>query len=462
MSWKDNAGIIIILLLFICANLMILNFYSDVWWDSAVYIGMGKHIWSAGRAGLWEETRPLIFPLILGIGWISNFNVVYFGRFISIIFSILAIFVIYKIGIKLFSKKVGLMAAFFTAFSYNFLFFSPNILTEIPSTLFVLLAFYSFLDNRYFLMGLFSGIAIMSRLYQIFTLIGLWAVFFAYFSKKPVFFKKLFYSLAGILILILPYVLLNHYLYNDMLHPLKFQIQLTKITGWMHHRGAWFYFAGLLKENFFIIFLLSLPLFLKKNHKFFALLLTPLIYILIFIFIKQKEMRFILVVLPFLYLLIAYCLEQIYKKIRYKKLALAMFCIAIVIWLAITFASIRNMVLSNHQENDEGFLYFQSFLKNSKGKVWITNPLYALYSDSKIDGLLYYSPEKLINFINENKDSVNFVLFSSCDILCPPAEIDPLCAKSREILDRTLSKFERIYQKEINACKYEIYKRPIS
>ena len=100
---------------------------------------------------MWEESRPLILPVILGVGWFLDLDIVYFGRLVSIIFAVLVVYLTYIIGIKLFSKKIALLAAFFTAFSYNFLFFSPSILTGIPSTFFVLFAFYFFLNNRFFL-----------------------------------------------------------------------------------------------------------------------------------------------------------------------------------------------------------------------------------------------------------------------------------------------------------------------
>ena len=463
MSLRNNIGIIIIILAFICANAIFLSFYKDVWWDSSVYIGMGKYIFFSGKSGLWEESRPLILPLILGIGWKLGFDAVYFGRLVSIIFAILVIIVTYKIGIKLFSRKIGLLAAFFTAFSYNFLFFSPNILTEIPSAFFVLLAFYSFLNNRFFLMGLFSGIAIMTRLFHVFTLIGFFLIFFFYFPGKPNFHKKLFYAALGFLITIIPYFLLNYYLYNDMLLPFKTQSHLTRTTGWMMYKEYGFYFAGLFKENFFLISLLSLPFAFKRNYRFYAITLPPSIYIIIFSFVRHKEMRFMLVILPFLYLLASYCLTQIYLKIRHKRLALVFFYIVIAIWMIMTFISFKGIFLYKYQRDDQGFLYFQDYLKNNNGNVWITNPLYALYSDGKINGLLYfYSSDNLIDFIGKNKDNVNIVLFNSCDIPCPPAELDSLCPESRNIMQNLLSKFKKIYEKEVDFCKYEIYRKPIS
>lgn len=456
-----NKFICVIILLYLIVALMLVLNYKIVWWDSAVYIGMGKYIFSSGQSGLWEESRPLTLPFILGMWWKLGFNPVYLGRLISIMSAAFVIIITYKIGVKLFSKKLGLLAAFFTAFSFTFLFFSPNILTEIPATLFMLLAFYSFLNKKYFFMGLFSGIAIMTRFFQVFALIGLWLAFFFSTYKKPEFGKKLFYSALGILILILPYLLLNFYLYNDMLLPFKVQAHLTKTTGWMNYREFGFYFTGLFKENFFLIFLLALPFYFKKNYKFYALVLIPLIYILIFFSAKHKEMRFILAVLPFLYLLLAYCLEQIYNKLYDKKFGIAFFYVMIALWIFSTSIEFKG-VLSN-QEEDKELLYFQDYLTKNIGSVWITSPLYALHSNQKIDGLLYfYSSPNLIDFVNSNKYNVDTVLFNYCDIECPQLELDPLCPKSRKVLKSALSDLRVVYQKEVNLCKYEIYKRAIS
>ena len=457
MQLRDNIGIITIIALFLCANIIFLNFYRDVWWDSSVYIGMGKYIFSSGQSGLWEESRPLMLPLILGIGWKLGFDAVYFGRLVSITFAILTIFMTYAIGLKIFSKKAGLLAAFFTAFSYTFLFFSSNILTETPSAFFALLAFYFFLSNRFFLMGLFSGVAVMMRFFQAFALLGLYAVFLVYFYKKPNFHKKLGYLSLGLLLPIALYLLVNYYMYDDMLLPYKTQSYLTRTTGWMMYEEYGFYLIGLFKENFFLISLLFLPFAFKRNHAFYAVFLSPLIYIIIFSLVKHKEMRFMLIILPFLYLLAAYCLERIYKKIHHKKTALALFCIMGMLWVFMVFESFKG-INYRYQADDRGFLYLQNYLRDNKGNVWITNPLYALYSDGKISGLLY-SSQQMINFISKGKDKVDIVLFNNCDIPCPPAKIDTLCEENKKMLQNILTKFKKIYEKDKDSCRYEIYRR---
>ena len=455
-----NKGIYATILLFFIIMLVMLYKYKIVWWDSAVYIGMGKYIFSHGKSGLWEESRPLLLPFLLGIGWKLDFDVVLFGRVLSIIFSILTIVTTYVIGTKLFSGRAGLIAALFTAFSFTFLFFSANVLTEVASTLFVLLAFYSFLNHKYFLIGLFSGIAVMTRFFQVFTLIGLFLTFFAYNYKKPNFTKKLFYSILGISLLILPYFLLNIYLYNDALLPFKVQAHLTKTTGWVHYKEFEFYFTGLFKENFILIFLLALPFYFKKNHKLFALISITLTYILILSFVKHKEMRFMIAVLPFLYLLLAYCLEHVYTKIRNKVLSKRFFYVILAFFVLLTFIKLNDKL--SYQQQDEELLYFQNFLKENDGKVWITNPLYALYYDRKIDGLLYfYSSKNLIKFLEENKGNVDVVLYNSCDIECPPKKLDYLCTRSRGVLNDELSTLKAIYKRDTGSCKYRIFKKII-
>ena len=463
MQLKNNAGIVIIICLFIFANLIFLRFYNDVWWDSSVYIGMGKHIFSSGQSGLWEPSRPLVLSVLLGAGWALDFNVVYFGRFVSLVFSILTIFMVYSIGVKIFSKKTALLASFFTAFSHTFIFFSPNILTEIPSTFFMLLAIYFFFNKRFFLIGLFIGISVMTRLFQSFILIGLALAFFIHFHGKTDFSKKLIYTIIGISLTVVPYALLNYYMYHDVLMPFKVQAHLTKITGWVHYSNYLFYIKGMFMENFFIVFLFAIPLFFKRSHKSLALLLIPLFYIIIFSIVKQKEMRHMFVVLPYLYLLASYSLIQVYNKIKFKRLALALFSLMLLVWVSMTFAFLNDAILYQSQKNDESFAYFQNYIKNSKETIWVTSPLYSLYSDAKISGLLYfYSSDNLIDFINKNKNDAGIILYNNCDIPCPPIELDNSCAESREILDKELSAFRKIYEKRQNSCKYSIYERPSS
>ena len=457
MDFKElwnHRGIIIIILLFIAANMLFLNFYSDVWWDSSVYIGMGKHIFSSGNSGLWEESRPLLFPFLLGIGWKMGFDAVIFGRIISLVFAGLALFMIYLIGSRLFSRKAGLIGAFFLGFSFTFFFFSSNILTEIPSVFFMLLAFYFFIDNRFFLMGLFSGIAVITRFFQVFIISGMILAFLFYFSRKNDFSRKLFYLALGFLIPVIPVILLNYHLYGDILTPIKVQMHLSRTTGLANYHEYRFYPAGLLKENFMLVFLIAIPFFFRKDYRFYALLLAPLIHLAVFSVVRQKEMRYALLAVPFLCLLLAYCLWQIYDRIKNKQIAVEIFSVMAILFLLTGFISLKGSL--SYQQNNEELRHFQDYIKDAKGRIWITNPIYALYSDSRIDGLLYYkSGPNLIKFLGEN--GADIVLFNDCDIECPPAELDKECLESRKELSKELSRMKIAYEKKSDSCTHQIF-----
>lgn len=453
---RDSTSVIVIIVMFLFSNMIFLNFYSDVWWDSSVYIGMGKYIYSFGKSGLWEDYRLPLFPLVIGLGWALNIDFVLFGRILSLIFACLAIYMTYKLGKEIFSKQTGLIASFFIAFSYTFFFFSGNILTEIPSTFFALLAFYLLFKERYFFVGFFAGVSIMFRIFHIFVFLGAFFLFIFYFCKKRHFVKSITHAICGALSVILPYLILNGILYNDIFKPFKVQTFFVQTTAWNLYRNGWFYLTALLKENFFLILLPSLIFFYRKDYKLNSILTTSLLYIFVYSFVKHKEMRYMIVILPLVYILTSHCISSIYRNIKQKGFFAFLFIILIGVWTYGSFTETANTISYQSQKKDEALHYFQEYLKNAEGAIWITNPLYALYSNKKIDGLLYYySSENLIDFVSKN--NANVVLINNCDIACPPKEHDPYCEESHKILYNKLKTYRKIYSKQPNFCVYEIF-----
>ena len=168
MLLKDKGGLAVAVL-FLCTSIFLFN--SDIWWDSAVYIGMGKYLFSLGNVGLWEPARPLVLPFFLGLFWKLGFNAVIFGRILEVGFSAGCLCLTYLIGKNVFNEKIGLLSAFLLAFSPSFLFYSSTILTGIPSTFFALLSVYFLIKKNYFFSGLFVGLSFMTRFLQLFVLL---------------------------------------------------------------------------------------------------------------------------------------------------------------------------------------------------------------------------------------------------------------------------------------------------
>ena len=76
---KEQPLIFILSLCFI-VRIFYISLDHPLWWDSHVYIGMGKYLFSGGEKGVWESFRPLIHPLILGSIWKLKLNVVLIGK----------------------------------------------------------------------------------------------------------------------------------------------------------------------------------------------------------------------------------------------------------------------------------------------------------------------------------------------------------------------------------------------
>ena len=108
---KDNQEILLLLGLFVAAN--VLMFSTNIYWDSAVYVGMGKYIYSLGESGLWEASRPLAWPLMLGGLWKVGLNPLIFGKILGIMFHLGIVYMTFLIGKKIFSKDIALLGAFF-------------------------------------------------------------------------------------------------------------------------------------------------------------------------------------------------------------------------------------------------------------------------------------------------------------------------------------------------------------
>jgi len=169
---KDNYLILVLVILFFLIKAPYLLKAHNIIWDEAVYMGMGKYLFSSGNLGFWEIVRPIGLPLILGLIWKSGFNYVLFSEFISILFSVGCIIFTYLIGKEMVNKEVGVISSSILAITSVFFLYTNYILTGIPSTFFVLFGIYVYLKKHNLLVaGILCGIGALFRFPQ--ALIGI-------------------------------------------------------------------------------------------------------------------------------------------------------------------------------------------------------------------------------------------------------------------------------------------------
>jgi 4-amino-4-deoxy-L-arabinose transferase-like glycosyltransferase len=455
MKENEYKEILIIIGIFLIVESFFFFNFQEVYWDEAVYVGMGKFIYSFGKVGLYEPARPLVLPVLLGFFWKINVNLL-LGRLLIIIFSLGLILLTYLISFKIFNKKIAIFSSLFLAFSSTFFLFSQKMLTGIPSTFFTLLGFYLLIKKYYRLSGLIFGIAFMSRFFQIFTIISVFLFLILLVIRKKVSLKHFLKLLLFFLIPITPYLILNSFLFKNPLYPFLLQSYMTKYTGWLFHKPFYFYFINLIRENILIPFSIIGMILILKQKKFnkWLILITFLFGFIAFDLTPHKEMRLLIPILPFLYILTScglFYFVDLFKK--NKKLILSLF---LIIWFVQTLSQLKYY---SYKDNLDPFYNYMSNTEINSG-LWISNPAFIIYSNEKAEELIYYplyNSEK-IKKLQTKIEKAKHVLLNTCDVLpCPPN--DKTCNQEHDNFLNILNKnLNIVFYQKYGECEYYIFK----
>lgn len=116
---------------------------GQVWPDEATYFGVSKHILNHGFLSYLTSTDSIIVapgnPSYLALLF-TIFHSIDAIRFINLVLSTVTLFWVYRIGERLFSKRVGLLAAIACALNGQLIEYSATLLTE-PLFIFCLIGF---------------------------------------------------------------------------------------------------------------------------------------------------------------------------------------------------------------------------------------------------------------------------------------------------------------------------------
>jgi hypothetical protein len=419
--FREHMWIALIILIFLSLQLLKYDGKASLWWDSSVYINIGKYIYSGGESGLYEETRPLLWPLLLGLYWKLGFNPILFGKITLMLFGCGSILLTYLIAKKVFNKKTAIIASLMLSLSPTFFLFNSILFTSIPSAFFLLLGLYYFLDQKYSYAGFWFGISFMTRFFQIFmiSLIFIFLVSLVISKKKS--FKELAQMLIFFSIPVVPYLIFIIFRYGNPIYPFLLQAWMVEHTGWIFHQDRGYYFIELIKENFLIMFLVLGIFFVSLKKRTYPIFFVYLLSITFILYLLQphKELRFLISLFPIIYIISAYGITEISGKLgKYKNLGIL---ILIIPWL---FLNTPDLKSNSYKDGlDEFYKFIDS--ENMRGNIWISNPSFIVYSTLRSDELIYYPlyDEKKIEYLSENIQNADYVLMNTCDILpCPPSE----------------------------------------
>lgn len=490
--------LILLLLFFLIKFYFITSRYHMPIWDEAVYIGMGKYIYTAGSSGLWEMIRPYGLPIIIGAFWSLGLDPIYSSQLIAIIFSCATTFMTYLIAKELFDKSTAILSAFLLMITPVFFLYSIYALTEIPSTFFVLLAVYFYLKGRYLYSGLSTGLAMLFRFPQglILVPIGIAIIIDWIYERRQVedrkkkkyihigTMKKIAVYAMGFSIVILPFLTINYVVYNEytskatdaIFRPLilaaPHQGNIFESVGgsttWEKAYNILYYIIMMLKNN--ILFILSIAgailIFTRYKERTRIISLTFFTYLAYYSYIINKQERFMITFLPIICILTAYFLFYMINRILPKKPSsiknyrtlnniITKSAIVSLIIISLILTSL-NPIKTNIEyyywlhKNDQKPAIIDEYyslinMLNITGAILISEPVIAAYTNNKLIEYTYYDKKILIANEWEADEDIAAVTYTYNTIPC--LEEDETCKDLREsLLNYFTSTYDTYYK----------------
>ncbi len=479
MKWKNffdsekNILVVVFISFFFLLNIYFLQRYFLINWDESVYIGMAKYIASFGKIGLFEPLRPIALPIVLSLVWSVGLKSVMAFRIVELLFACGSLFLVHTISSYLFNKRAGLTAVLILGTTPLFFQNSFQIMTEIPSIFFALLALYFLLKERLFLSGLFSGITFLFKFPQGLVFLGIFIALFIYkfssnlsLKKFVLYSKNYFIAFAFVMLIFMSY---NFITYVDVADKI-YQAPLYSILKGAEHQNnpthainslfeaITFYPYQLLKDNLTLLFFIPGILFLLNKKFLFskksALILILLLLCLYFTQIINKQLRFGLLFLPYIAIISSFGFEKLfsYKNKIVKSLSFVILFVLII-------SSFVNIEKHNYNQQfdsepaivSEIYKYFENF----KGVVSTTIPIPAAYTNIRYEPF-YYSVNESFIYYNEHNQSSDALIFNYNFFPCSYYGQDCIDKKNK-LFEMIQEDFDLVFNKSLFYEEYLIY-----
>ncbi|MEK6946261.1 MAG: hypothetical protein AABX32_01530 [Nanoarchaeota archaeon] len=400
LTTKQWAGFFIVAVIFILIESKGLTQVGPG--DENVYFYMAKAV-SEGQMpyrGFFYAHPPLhIFALAT---LIKIFGVNFFIlKSVTLAFLLTASFFLYKLSLELFQNKfkekhaniISLLSVILFLSSFTTLFAATFSIGVELSVMLMMISFYFVFIKKYFIGGIFAGLAGLTRFY---ALVPLFALFIFIFVKK-IQEKKIkdflilssgFLLIFGVAMILLT-ALYGHNFTDSVIkyHFLKPKLPGQKLT----------IFENAIKENWIIFSAFLLVLFAqnKKNLQLFLLVIS--FYFLFLLALNFAAEFYFTIIFPFLALIGAYSLINILTRMKLKYLRYILVTILILVFLWNTTADIMFL-------EKIGFLPFSS-LNPMISKVSATSPDSKIFGDASIVPLLAIMSNRslALNYIDTNE-----------------------------------------------------------
>jgi len=310
------------LVLSIILRIYLFNINEGLWWDEAVYLGLGKNILKGKYyidiiASDKESFRCPFLPAMTALSFLINGENL--AEIIILIFSIGGIVTTYYLGKTLYNKETGYLAATFLSSFPLYLFFGQRILTESVFVVFFSMSLMTFYlgvekNKKYlYLCSVFSGLSLLTKYFAL-ILPVFYILYIIVRRKERILLKKeIWIGLALFLLTISPRLLIDVKYYNI---PMGGIIKNLEVHSGTSVQPFHFFFINFHKIFGYSVVLIPFGLYFlikdktpKANFLILISIIVPLIY---FSFSHHKEMRYLVSFSP----VYAVCMAYVIKKVK--------------------------------------------------------------------------------------------------------------------------------------------------
>jgi 4-amino-4-deoxy-L-arabinose transferase-like glycosyltransferase len=347
-------AIIIIILIAAIGKFFVIPFNQGLWWDEAVYLGLGTGI-SNGYYSLWpgtivESFRPPLYPIVISL---FSFSIP-LVRIISAMLSVISILMVYKISKNIFNRNVALWTALFYSTNCMFIFFSIKALSESLLLFLFSLSLLIFLkwektgDDRFLLIsGVLLGLSFITR-YLTAAVILAYIIYFVanlILSRRAQYIKHLIILILGTVIGVIPLMLLNISNFGTPFAGslLNLYVFITQGSSGIPAIEGVLQFFGImgLMMIFGVAYLLKDYIKRLRNNKLLGIehlfIIAIFISVLTYVMISRKEPRHFLTYLPILSVLAGYGMVRFMKNLKTKLRKTTAFLVVILVCISLGF-----------------------------------------------------------------------------------------------------------------------------
>jgi len=459
---KKHQELYAVLAIALLARLLYFFDFHEIWWDSGVYLGMAKYLWSAGSAGLWEHIRPVLWPLLIGVAWWLKLNMVWFARVFELVISMISIALVYALGRKLFSQRAAVIASILWAFSAIGFYLSFHEYTELPAVTLVLAALLAFTDERWAWAGVFASLAFLMKFPAgIFVPV----LVIALLAQKR--WRALLPFGIGFAVPTAAFLVFNQLMYGTAFGPLiDAHASILSVLGCnvLRYQPWWQYVVWIFTDNLLNVAAIGgIALVVARGKKQQVLpvlaLVIPAVY---FMQMHCREYRYLVLFLPMVSLFAGAGIAAAGDWLNRKRLWTA---VVLVVVAASVFQGVLFYQGNERLTPDLAAEQYDHWLggRHIDGEIWSSNPVVSVYTDAPVQKIYYPLYEQgsatdFTNYLRAHAGRVGAVLLDNCGggIICPQGDVH--CAEqlnaTRSILNQN---FKQVFFAQSGNCWYSIY-----